>query len=169
MVGPDDKERIVRARGGQAGLAGSGKRTKSELISLSAVVFANSIEVRNGLAFMLGGGWETYSFLKLPVDVNVPIRLIIEAGGAPKTEYTIRVEVRNPYDDILGWKRHSWFQRRRQRFQCAAAVAWILPSHMSSTSAVIAASSAEVTTARSSVLSCSGLGRRYRTFRPAVM
>ena len=99
-VGPDDKGRIVRARGGQAGLAGSGKRTKSELISLSATVFANSIEVRNGLAFMLGGGWETYSFLNFPVDVHVPILLIVEAGGAPKGEYTIRVEVRNPYDDI---------------------------------------------------------------------
>ena len=58
--------------------------------------------------------------------------------------------------------------RGRQRFQTAVASARTLPSKRSTAATVISGSSAAVTTACSSTVSCSGAGRRKRTSSPAV-
>lgn len=101
--GPADGGRIVTARGGEAGLAGSGKRIKSDRISLSAMMFASAIDHRDGLAFMLGAAWESLSALNFPfTDVWLLMLLVLEAGGVPVGEYTIKVQARDPFDEVAG-------------------------------------------------------------------
>ena len=64
----------VRAAGGQGGLAGTGvRRTDGWLrLSVSALMLVNYAEVRDGLASIVGGGWQNYSVLNLPTAVHVP-------------------------------------------------------------------------------------------------
>jgi hypothetical protein len=100
--GPGDDGRILRARGGEEGLAGTGKRVRSDELSLSAMLFANSLDHRDGLAFMLGGAWESLSSLNFPADVRIVMLLVLEAGGVPAGEYTIKVQARDPFDEIAG-------------------------------------------------------------------
>lgn len=100
--GPDDEGVVVRAAGGKGGLAGSGERVRSDALSLSAMLFASSVEHRDGLAFILSGAWESLSSLNFPTSPRVVILLVFEAGGVPVGEYTIKVEARDPFDEVGG-------------------------------------------------------------------
>ena len=87
---------LVSAPGGEGGLAGKGVRLDSELISVSALMLVNYAELRDGLAFVAGGGWESISILNLPDVVGLPVFAVLEAAGVAEGEYTIGIEARSP-------------------------------------------------------------------------
>ena len=86
----------VRAAGGQGGLAGTGVRRTDSRLAVSALMLVNYAEVRDGLASIVGGGWQNYSVLNLPTAVTFPVYVLFEAPGVDVGEYTVGVEVRGP-------------------------------------------------------------------------
>jgi hypothetical protein len=86
-----DGEVIVAAGGGGGGFVGTGQRSKSEALAVSAIVLANAVEVRDGLAYMLRGGWQNVTCTQFPQDVRLVALVIIEAGGVPQGEYAVHM------------------------------------------------------------------------------
>jgi len=91
---------IVVAPAGAAGRAG-GIRLRSAAVKVSSLLVGEHFHVRDGLAFTVAGGLSWVSALNLPQPQSLPVLIVIEAGGAPPGDYTIRLEVRGP-DDQLG-------------------------------------------------------------------
>ena len=83
------------ARGGRAGLAGSGNRVTSDRLAVSTLMFANYVEA-DGLVYVARGSWQSYSVLNLPVQESLPVLIVVEAGGVPPGEYTLILEMVRP-------------------------------------------------------------------------
>lgn len=99
-IGPADGPVLLRAAGAKGALAGTGMRSKSDTLAVSTLMFANHLETRDGLAFVLGGAWQWWSILNFPATLNFPILMVIEASGVPIGEYAINVEARDPFDNL---------------------------------------------------------------------
>ena len=97
---PSSFGNIVVAPAGAAGRAG-GIRLRSAAVKVSSLLVGEHFHVRDGLAFTVAGGLSWVSALNLPQPQSLPVLIVIEAGGAPPGDYTIRLEVRGP-DDQLG-------------------------------------------------------------------
>lgn len=93
---------MLRAAGGKGALAGTGIRSTSDTLAVSTLMPANSLDIRNDLAFVLGGAWEWYSILNFPATVRIVILMVLEASGVPTGEYTINLEARDPFDHVAG-------------------------------------------------------------------
>lgn len=94
---------ILRAAGGQGGLAGSGVRPESDQLLVSALLLVNYGEVHNGgLVSLIGGAWQSLSVLNVPGRVAFPLVIVFEAGGVPAGEYTAGVEVRGREGSVHG-------------------------------------------------------------------
>jgi hypothetical protein len=87
---------LVTASGGRGGLAGTGVRLVSTVLRVSAVMLVNYAEQRDGLACIVGGGWQSLSLLNVPASVVFPLFILFEAGGVEVGEFTIRVDVLDP-------------------------------------------------------------------------
>jgi hypothetical protein len=93
----------VVAGGGEPGRTGSGDRKTTERLTLSALMLANYARIdATGLVIIDGGGWQWRTFLNLPIDYNLLIASIIDAGGAPPGEYTVQFEILNPAGERRG-------------------------------------------------------------------
>lgn len=74
-------KRVYRARGGAAPKSGTFPDdwipiSEDDLIDgfqVSTLIIANGVELRDGLLFVLGGGWTTYTVASLPLDAAWPI------------------------------------------------------------------------------------------------
>jgi hypothetical protein len=86
---------VLRTPGAKGGLAGTGVRIKDHRLSVSALMLVNYAECR-GLASIVGGGWQSYSVLNVPVRAVFPLYILFEAGGIEIGEYTVGVEARGP-------------------------------------------------------------------------
>jgi hypothetical protein len=75
-------------------------RSTSDTLAVSTLMLANSLDIRNDLAFVLGGAWEWYSILNFPATVRFMVLMVLEASGVPAGEYGIRLEARDPYDAV---------------------------------------------------------------------
>lgn len=87
---------FLEAHGGRGALAGDGPRLRSDALRLSMLTLANSIEIRDGLVFLLGAGWQSLSILNLGTTARLPIILLLEAGGVDPGDYTVRLSVEDP-------------------------------------------------------------------------
>jgi hypothetical protein len=88
---------LLRARGGKAGLAGTGVRLSTDKLAVSAMMLADFVKVESGgLASLIGGGWQSTSVLNVPTPATFPLIIMFEAGGVMAGEYTAGVELREP-------------------------------------------------------------------------
>lgn len=91
-----DGVELLRAEGGEGGLAGTGVRRTDSRLAVSALMLVNYAEIREGLVSIVGGGWQSLSVLNLPAPVTFPVYVLFEAPGVGVGEYTAGVEVRGP-------------------------------------------------------------------------
>jgi hypothetical protein len=87
---------FLEVPGGKGGLAGVYPRRASDALALSVVSLANSVELRDGLLFVLGGGWQNIEVLNLGDRLILLVVLVFEAGGLEKGDYTASVSVEDP-------------------------------------------------------------------------
>lgn len=92
----EDGEVLAAAGGGGGGFVGSGSRSTDERLRVSALLFANSVDARDGLVFVLGGAWQHWTVGSFPESVRLMVLVVIEAGGVPAGEYTIYVDLHDP-------------------------------------------------------------------------
>jgi len=88
-------EVLLRAAGGEPGLAGSGIRATSAKLTVSTLMLANYVET-GSVVYVARGGWQNYRVLNLPTQEIFPVLVIIEAGGVPPGEYTMTLEAVAP-------------------------------------------------------------------------
>lgn len=87
---------LVVAPGGAAGLAGNPNRSTAEALAVSSLMAVNSVELRDGLAFVLGGGHQWVNFTNLPAEHRIALLLVIEAPDVPIGAYSMHVDVLDP-------------------------------------------------------------------------
>ena len=56
-----DGVELLRAEGGEGGLAGTGVRRTDSRLAVSALMLVNYAEIREGLVSIVGGGWQSLS------------------------------------------------------------------------------------------------------------
>jgi hypothetical protein len=95
-------EVLMAAGGGGPGFAGTGQRSKTDLLSISTLMVAQAINHAEGLVYVLAGGWERLTTTDLPTEVNLAVELAIEAGGVPEGEYTLHVAMFGPTHEQVG-------------------------------------------------------------------
>jgi hypothetical protein len=100
VFGPDDTGRLVRARGGPGARAGSGIRSTSDRLAVSALVLANYVEIRGAFFYLNSGGFAHYNVLNLNDQLTFIGLIVLEGGGAPAGEYGLTVQVLEPGANI---------------------------------------------------------------------
>jgi len=93
---------LLRAKGGKGGLAGTGIRGSSDRLRVSALLLVNQGEQREGLLYVLGGGWNNCALLNVPTRVGFPHIILFEAGGIPEAELTASIDVVDPAGRVCG-------------------------------------------------------------------
>jgi hypothetical protein len=86
----------ITAAGGAPGLSGSGERKIDTRLRLSALMIADSVQIRDGLIFMLAGGWASWTTSTLPVTSTFALLLVLEAGEMDEGDYTVHVSAVTP-------------------------------------------------------------------------
>lgn len=97
-----NNELIAVTGGGGGGPAGTGLRTTSDRIAISAIVLANYIEHRDGFLYLVGGAWDRFTTNGFPEEIAFAVELIFEAGNVPVGEYTVHVEAFDPDGNRIG-------------------------------------------------------------------
>ena len=92
---------LLAAGGGGGDYAGTGNRSVTDKLAVSACLIANAAEVHDGLRYILGGGWE-YFRCKLPTRYRFVAAVTFEAGGVPEGEYTVHATIYGPNGSRLG-------------------------------------------------------------------
>lgn len=90
------EETSLIAKGAAAAGSPYETRSTSGEFSISSMMICNSIEVRDGLLFVLGGGWQNLRLVNTAEDVRVPVLLVIEAGGVDAGHYSLHVSTQTP-------------------------------------------------------------------------
>ena len=97
-----DGRDLFVAPGGVGGKAGTGDRLAGGNLAVSAMLFANYVETRDGLLFVVGGGHDRRWLPNVPDVLNIAVCLLFEAGNTAAGDYTVSVVVRNPVGDERG-------------------------------------------------------------------
>jgi hypothetical protein len=87
---------LLRAKGGQAALAGSGIRSTSDRFTVSALLLANHIEVIGAYVSLLSGGFAHYNVLNLNDQLTFVGLIVFEGGGVQEGEYAFTIQVLAP-------------------------------------------------------------------------
>jgi hypothetical protein len=103
-------EGLLRARGGKGGLSGDSKVARQEVgierVSLSSFMLADFVQVREGLAFVVGGGWRSYDATRSGGVISGAILMVFEtAGGDTVGTCRLTIAFRDPAGDVVcdGW------------------------------------------------------------------
>jgi hypothetical protein len=96
FITSEDGEELLRATGGGGGLTGNADRRMSELFSVSTFMCLDCLHLRDGLAYVMEGGYSWYRFLDFPADHSFAILLAIEAPSVPVGTYTFHVSAHDP-------------------------------------------------------------------------
>ena len=96
FFGPDDTGRVIRARGGPGGRAGSGVRSTSDRLAVSALVLANHVEISGAYVSLLSGGFAHYNALNLNDWLTFIGLIVLEGGGVPEGEYGLTIQALRP-------------------------------------------------------------------------
>jgi hypothetical protein len=91
---------LLRAKGGQAALAGSGIRSTSDRFSVSTLLLANHVEITGAYVSLLSGGFAHYNVLNLNDQLTFVGLIVFEAGGAPEGEYAFIIRAIAPDSTI---------------------------------------------------------------------
>jgi hypothetical protein len=67
----------IRTHGGKGGSPG----TLGEPAEVVSAMLCNAVELRNGLFYSLGAGWDTYSTPTIPFDLTAPFMLAVKSGS----------------------------------------------------------------------------------------
>lgn len=95
-IADESGEVLAFAQGGAAASSPYEQRTTTETLGVSSILVCNSVEIREGLLYVLGGAWQSYSVLNTPADVDLVVVLVIEAGGVEAGHYTVHVIASGP-------------------------------------------------------------------------
>ncbi|HEX9683432.1 MAG TPA: hypothetical protein VGA13_10140 [Acidimicrobiales bacterium] len=98
----EDGEVLAAAGGGGGGFVGSGFRSTDYRLRVSTLLFTNALDVRDGLAFVLGGAWSHWAVGSFPESVRLVALVVLEAGDVAPGEYTINVDVHDPHGTRIG-------------------------------------------------------------------
>lgn len=93
------KVELVRAEGGRVG-----HKTQfdpnSVPFKLAAATLANSAEIRDGLIYALGGGWDQFNASELPANLSAAVVLTLEAIALGPVGADVHVQLSDPRSDI---------------------------------------------------------------------
>ena len=92
----DTEEVLLRARGGVGGKAGTGIRSTSDKLAVSALALADYVEARNGFFYVCSGGFVHYNVLNLNDWLTFTGLMVLEGGGVPEGEYGVTVQALQP-------------------------------------------------------------------------
>ena len=81
-------------------MAGSGVRSTSDKLAVSALVLADYVETRNGLFYVCSGGFAHYNVLNLNDWLRFNGLIVLESGVVPEGEYGLTVQALEPEGDI---------------------------------------------------------------------
>lgn len=95
-IGDQEGNVLLRAAGGRGGVAGTRIRSTSELIRVPTLLLANSWDVRDGLLYLLGAGWDTLHIANLGDPVALPVAIVFACAGVEPGEYTITLRATGP-------------------------------------------------------------------------
>jgi hypothetical protein len=93
------KVELMRAKGGRAGHKAQFD-PNSVPFKLAAATLANSAEIRDGLIYALGSGWDSFSASELPADLSVAVILTLEVVVSGPAGADVRVQFSDPGSDI---------------------------------------------------------------------
>jgi hypothetical protein len=96
----DTGEVLLRARGGVGAKAGTGIRSTSDKLAVSALVLADYVETRSGLFYVCSGGFAYYNVLNLNDWLRFTGLIVLEGGGVPEGEYGLTVQALQPEGKI---------------------------------------------------------------------
>ena len=66
-------------------------------LRVTAVILAECAQLKHGLLYLLGAGWENFQFPALPFEANWPLACTIDIGSAePESDLIFHVTVKNP-------------------------------------------------------------------------
>ena len=96
VVGPDGSaHEVVRAKGGVAGRSGVAVRDDQEgpALRITSAFLADAAQVRDGLMFVLGGGWDCVTVPELPGTLGGALVIVAEpvVDGSRPTELLFEV------------------------------------------------------------------------------
>ena len=98
--GPVDDGRVLRARGGEGARAGTGIRSKSDRLVVSALMLANHVELRENFGYVTGTGFAFYNVLNLNDILIFNGMLALECGGVQVGEYALTLEALDPQNNV---------------------------------------------------------------------
>jgi hypothetical protein len=93
------KVELVRAKGGRAGHK-TQFDPKSVPFKLAAATLANSAEIRGGLIYALGSGWDNFNVSELPANLSVAVNLTLEVIAPGPVGADVRVQLSDPGSDV---------------------------------------------------------------------
>jgi hypothetical protein len=93
---------LLRARGGQGPLAGSGLRSTSSILAVSTLVLANAVELHGEYFCLLSGGFSHYNVLNLNNRLPMVGLMVLEAGGVQQGEYAVTIQAMTPDGNVAG-------------------------------------------------------------------
>jgi hypothetical protein len=96
----DTGEVLLRAKGGVGAKAGTGIRSTSDKLAVSALVLADYVETRNGFFYVCSGGFAHYNILNLNDKLTFTGLIVLEGGGVPEGEYGLTVQALEPEGNI---------------------------------------------------------------------
>lgn len=96
----DTGEVLMSARGGEGARAGSGIRSTSNKLAVSALMLADYVEIRGPFTYMCSGGFSHYNILNLNDSLRFNGLMVLECGGVPEGEYALEIQAAQPTGKI---------------------------------------------------------------------
>lgn len=93
------KIELMRAKGGRAGHK-TPFDPNSMPFKLAAATLANSAEIRGGLIYALGSGWDRYNPSELPANLSVAVVLTLDVIALSSVGADVRVQLSDPWNNI---------------------------------------------------------------------
>jgi hypothetical protein len=93
---------LASARGGATGGSPYEIRKFSDALRVSTLMICNAVDVRDGLLFVLGGAWQSFSILNVPEELTIVVAMVIEAGAVRADHYSVKVAATAPDGTQVG-------------------------------------------------------------------
>jgi len=91
---------LLRAKGGQPALAGTGIRSTTDKFTVSTLMLANAVEMTGFYVSILNGGFAHYNVLNLNDQLRFVGLVVLEGGGVPQGEYAFIIQVHAPNSTV---------------------------------------------------------------------
>lgn len=103
------RELVAEAAGGIPGRSGIAKQDErlGPAVIITSALFADSIHIRDGLLFILGGGWDHCTPAMMPGRLTVPFVAVAEPIAQELRTTELLLEVRDDHDVVRQSVRHQ--------------------------------------------------------------